>query len=290
MFDLDLKYLLNNNIDKWANNIDKWANNIDKWTNNIDKWVNNNNKHYSKKYNRNKNLETQIYWEDLGHKYQFDPKLKYCVYFKGCCCPPHKGHINSIKTAVGMFPGCKLLINQVGSPSRHGTSREFNSELLQKYINVVFLNQNNEIKYMLRATNDEVYSSPFIKSCDVLVVIRGDEIEPNYNKSNLINQINQTKINKFKKYIDSLNKIGIKVDFLMQTRNVNKLSATKFIELINVYKKRLLKNKSVDKELKNLYNFIPDEIDNKTKFDIINKICDFETWAHKKISESDSDW
>jgi hypothetical protein len=227
-----------------------------------------------------RNLKTGFYWEDLDQKYPYDPKLKYCIYFKGCCCPPHKGHINSIKNAVKIFGDCKIIVNQTASSSRHGTPTEFNSELLQKYLKIVF--PNNNVLYLLRASSDKVFRNNFIRDIDVLVIIRGDEIENNYlDKYELIDMYNKKKINSIKKHKKFLYKNKIKVDFIMQKRNVNKLSATKFIESVNKYKAKLSKGTNVKKELENVMNFIPDELSYDEKYEIVNKIIKYKTWSEK---------
>jgi len=183
------------------------------------------------------NLQTEFYWENLNQTYPYNPKLNYCVFFNGCCCPPHKGHIDSIRSAIQMLPGCTVIINQLGSSSRHGVPSEYNSELLQKYLSNVFKNNSN-IKYMFRASNKKIFTHYFITNCDVLVIIRGDETTETNKLDIITKDINDKNKYKFSKYINKLNNLGIKVDFYMQLRNVNKLSATKFIEKINIYKKK----------------------------------------------------
>ena len=79
------------------------------------------------------NIKTEFYWEKLKQKYPYDSDKKYCIFFNGCCCPPHKGHIDSIREARDMFPGCKVIVNQLGASKRHGIPSEFNSYLLKKY-------------------------------------------------------------------------------------------------------------------------------------------------------------
>jgi hypothetical protein len=237
--------------------------------------INKKKNHYKGKKKRN--LKTGFYWEDLDQKYPYDPKLKYCIYFRGCCCPPHKGHIDSIRDAVKNFNECKIIINQVCSLSRHGTPVDFNSELLQKYLKAVF--PNKEISYMLKSSSDQVFKNDFVLDSDVLLIIRGDEIDSNnFNKQYIVDMQNKNREIKMKKYIEFLNKHEIKVDFIMQKRNVNKVSATKFIEKINIYKDKLSKNKDTKKELLDLMKYIPNELNYDEKNEIINQIIKYNTW------------
>lgn len=224
------------------------------------------------------NLKTEFYWENLNQPYPYNPKLNYCVFFNGCCCPPHKGHIDSIRSAIQMLPGCKVIINQLGSSSRHGVPSEYNSELLQKYLSNVFKNNSN-IKYMFRASNNKIFTHDFITNCDVLVIIRGDEIKENNKLDVIAKSINDKNKYRFSKYIDKLNNYGIKVDFYMQWRNVNKVSATKFIEKLNIYKKKKYESKETKEDLYELMNFIPEEIEFYTKYQIIKKLLKFKTFV-----------
>ena len=103
-----------------------------------------------------------------------------------------------------MLPGCKVIINQLGSSSRHGVPSEYNSELLQKYLSNVFKNNSN-IKYMFRASNNKIFTHDFITNCDVLVIIRGDEIKENNKLDVIAKSINDKNKYRFSKYIDKLN-------------------------------------------------------------------------------------
>ena len=248
---------------------------IDKKT--IDTKLNNENKN-----NKEQSLKTEFYWECLNNKYPYDSKKKYCIFFNGCCCPPHKGHIESIKSAMTMLPGCKVIINQLGLSKRHGVPSKYNSELLKKYLSVVFANS-PDIQYMFRATNRQIFTHEFVSNSDVLVVIRGKEFE-DIDQNNTLKEINKNnKVNeeRFKKYIKKLNDINIKIDFYLQSRQIDKISATKFMECLDNYKYK----QSIRKETKNdfftIMDFIPDEISFKDKYKIIKKLLTFDTYATK---------
>ena len=114
---------------------------------------------------------------------------------------------------------------------------------------------------------------------DVLLIIRGDEIDSNnFNKHNIIDEQNKNREINMKEHIKFLNKHKIKVDFLMYKRNVNDVSATGFIEKINIYKNKLSKGKDAKKELQDLMNCIPNELNNEEKNEIINQIIKYKTW------------
>lgn len=226
------------------------------------------------------NLETEFYWEDLNQQYHFNPNLKYCIYFKGCCCPPHKGHIKSIKDVVKKFPGCKLIVNQIGSANRHGTPTEFNSELLQKYLGICI--KDTKYKYMLKASSKEVYKHRYVIDSDILIIIRGDEIKTNtINKKYLVEIINKDREKSLQKHIKFLNNHKVKVVWYISKRNVNKISATKFMEILNIYKNKILNGEQTQKDLYKVMKFIPDELNYNEKKKIINQLIKYKTWSKK---------
>jgi hypothetical protein len=229
-------------------------------------------------------LETDFYWLNMGNKYPVNPKLKYCIFFNGCCCPPHIGHINSIKEIFSVFgPDCKVIINHIGSSKRHGVPSKYSSYLFKKYINDIFKN-NYDIEYLFRAKNRQIIYHPYTINSNVFVIVRGDELDNEYlvkqNYKELVTKINKKNIQRFGKYVEILNSKNIKLDFYMQIRDVNTISATKFMESLDNYKlkKKLQIHNSTD--FFKILDFIPEEIDYKTKCIIAKKLLSFETYSH----------
>lgn len=233
----------------------------------------------NKKNDKEYSLKTEFYWEILKQKYPYDSNKKYCVFFNGGCCPPHKGHIESIKSAMAMLPGCKVIINQLGSSKRHGVPSKYNSELLKKYLSVIFGNS-PDIHYMFRATNRQIFTHEFVSKSDVLVVIRGEEFE-DIEQNNIIIEINKLNEERFKKYIKKLNDVNIKIDFYLQSRQIDKISATKFMECLDNYKYKQDMRKETKNDFFTIMDFIPDEISFKDKYKIVKKLLSFNTYATK---------
>jgi nicotinamide mononucleotide adenylyltransferase len=224
------------------------------------------------------NIKTEFYWEKLKQKYPYDSDKKYCIFFNGCCCPPHKGHIDSIREARDMFPGCKVIVNQLGASKRHGIPSEFNSYLLKKYLIDVFDSSSN-IKYMFREKTRTIFSHEFIMKADVVIIVRGEEFEEFDNIIKVINEKNVKNADRYKKYIKKLNNMGIKVDFIYQSRPIDKVSATKFMEKLDEYKYKHTLNMVKKDDLYELMNFIPNEVKSKDKYKIIKKILLFNTYV-----------
>ena len=226
---------------------------------------------------KEKKLSTEFYWEKLNQTYPYDSNKKYCIFFNGCCCPPHKGHIDSIREAREMFPGCKIIMNQLGASKRHGIPSNFNSYLLKKYLKDVF--DSSSIKYMFRENTRTIFSHEFIMKADVVIIIRGEEFEEFDNIKEIIKEKNASNANRYKKYIKKLNDLGIKVDFVYQSRPIDKVSATKFMEKLDEYKYKYTLNMVKKEDLYELMNFIPNEVKTKDKYKIIKKILSFNTYA-----------
>jgi glycerol-3-phosphate cytidylyltransferase-like family protein len=236
---------------------------------------------YPKQFKHNRNLNAKIYWENLNEKYPVDKSLNYCVFINGCFCPPHKGHIHSIKKAIEIFGlNCKIIINQIGSTSRHGVPKEFNKYMMETYISNIF-KSNPNIKLLFRASNKEIFLNDFVLKSDVLVVIRGDEInDDDRDDDECVEEINNYYFGKFRKIIKFLNRKFIKVDFILQFRPHTEVSATKFIELLNVYKQKKISGIKSIEDLYELYYMMPEEINLETKYTIIQKLLEFKTYTN----------
>ncbi len=230
----------------------------------------------SNKKNKMNNLKTEFYWESLNQKYPYNPQKKYCIFFNGCCCPPHRGHINAIREAFKTWPNCKVIINQLGSSGRHGVPSAFNSYLLQKYLSDVFGNSAN-IEYMFRESSRTIFSHDFVTDSDVVVIIRGEEFDNSDDINEVIAEKNIKNAKRFKKYIKRLNKQGIKVDFYAQTRPINITSATKFMEKLEDFRQKRKANTQTKDDLLNLMGFIPEEVSSEDKYKIIKRMLKFKT-------------
>ena len=70
----------------------------------------------------------------------------------------------------------------------------------------------------------------------------------------------------------SENKFGIKVDFYYQTRDIENISATKFMEAIDRYKYKFEQNTHTNEDFYSIMDFIPDEINPDSKYKIVKKL------------------
>ncbi len=230
--------------------------------------------------------KTNFYWENLSHEYPVDKKLKYCVFLNGCFCPPHKGHIQSIKNIIELLgPETKIIINQIGSSSRHGVPSYLNKQILELYVLNVFPNNNN-IKLLFRAPNKEIFLNDFVLQSDVLIILRGDEVnKEDKGKSSDVSNINSRYKHKFRKIIKYLNKKSIRVDFIFQFRPHTIISATNFVKLINAYKEKRNKKEHKLEDIYEIYWMMPEELSIELKYRILKELINFN--LHEKIKKID---
>lgn len=57
-------------------------------------------------------------------EFKLDPDKHYFVYYRGCFCPPTRGHFSVVQKWV-QFPNTTVYIAQLGEPDRHGVSKIF---------------------------------------------------------------------------------------------------------------------------------------------------------------------
>ncbi len=211
-------------------------------------------------------LSIDIIWESLGHKYIPDPNLVYTIFINGCFCPPHKGHIESIKNAIEVFgPNTNIIVNQLGYSKRHGVPSEISKYMMQFYIEKIF-GLSNKLKLFFREPNKNIFKNELVLNSDVVVFVRGDELGLDEHTNINIKLTNEYYIYKSRQVIKFLNKKGIKVDFLLQTRPINQISSTIFV------KKLMDVSKGVIKDTTPLFEFMPNELTLKDKIYLIKKI------------------
>ena len=89
-------------------------------------------------------LKPKIYWECNGDTYEIDPKKNYLIYFSGCFCPPHRGHLLMIEPFLKL-PNVKFLISQIGDESRHGVSYRISRKIWKIFIHELIPNHEHRV-------------------------------------------------------------------------------------------------------------------------------------------------
>ncbi len=116
---------------------------------------------------------SSFYWESLGQEYPFDPSKKYLIYFKGCFCPPHRGHFDVVKDLMMKGKNIHTMIHQMGAESRHGVPKRLNREIWRLYINELL--PADRVHLIQYNSTLDILDLNFLKTFDTVVYIRGNE-------------------------------------------------------------------------------------------------------------------
>jgi hypothetical protein len=207
--------------------------------------------------------ELKILFEDCGDKLEMDSKLKYCFYAKGCYCPPHRGHLDQICKFVKNRDNAKIIVNQIGSESRHGVERNLNFKIMYLYLRKML--PRSSFVLLGNRTSKEAHETDFARECDVFVNLRGMETEIKDCKKE-----KNSRYSSFNSRSKQLLKEGKQVIFYYTSRPlVATLCATKFVENLIKYK-----NNQVDRHV--LYDFCPKELNRNVKDYVIDKLLQME--------------
>lgn len=213
-----------------------------------------------------------FYWEDLNQNYPINKRKNYLIYFKGCFGPPTIGHMNAIKKIINYFGSdVKIIINQLGLTKRHGIDKEYNKYIMKKYINTLF--PNNNISLLFRARFYDIKNHPYLDKTDVFIIIKG--CEENIDEISDIEKIENIYTKQVKNYKNFLFELNIKLDFILQNRPHNEISASKFIKCLINYKDKLNNNLSLETEIDKILKFIPYEIKLKDTIKIVDKLINY---------------
>lgn len=223
-----------------------------------------------------------ILFEDITQELIIDPTKKYCLYYKGCFCPPHVGHFNNIKRYIENNNNVKIIVNQQASYGRHHIPSDLSINIMKTYINELL--PVNRVSLVFRESKNNLINHKFIKEADVFVSLRGNEKKRKYEQHFLqmptlgaksifgakgisdvtIKRDAQSTINNsyFNKVLLQKHKTVI---YYYIKRDENGPSATAFTESIAKYK-----NKKVT--YNDVIRFLPEKLENNIKKYIISRL------------------
>lgn len=217
-----------------------------------------------------------ILFEDITRELIIDPTKKYCLYYKGCFCPPHVGHFNNIKRYIENNNNVKIIVNQQASYGRHHIPSDLSINIMKTYINELL--PVNRVSLVFRESKNNLINHKFIKEADVFVSLRGNEKKRKYEQHFLqsptlgtkgtfgitIKRDAQSTINNsyFNKVLLQKHKTVI---YYYIKRDENGPSATAFTESIAKYKNRKVTYNDVIK-------FLPERLEDNIKKYIISRL------------------
>jgi len=212
--------------------------------------------------------EVKVLFNDCS-KLNINSKEKCAVYYHGCFCPPHRGHLESIDLILNhiKYNNLKLFINQIGN-SRHGISRETNYYIMKTYLKELY----SHIKYKHFEDKDryKILNDHNLSGISTIIIIKGIEKDADHNinspfiRNKLINSNND-------KYRYLTKKYNV---IVLYTERGGVYSGTEFTRSLHEYKNK-----------KNNYNkcleFLPDIDVNKKNY-IIKKLLETELFKVDK--------
>ncbi len=186
--------------------------------------------------------------------YDFDPKKKYLILYRGNFSPCTKGHFSLLTKYIGL-ENVYYYISHLGS-DRHGISYDFSKKMWKLYIyNNLTDEERKRIK--IRKMINEFDVLPYVYGFDCVIFLRGKE-------ENDVKAKERERIRKYSGLYNELKYKNIKLDYLIIDRpEINVLSSTLFIQS--------LKNNSTDEILK---TFMPNLSRRDFKY-IISKLQKF---------------
>jgi hypothetical protein len=215
--------------------------------------------------------------------FKLDPTKKYLIYYRGCFCPPTKGHFSLLKKWVD-FPNVTLFIAQIGYSKRHGVSYKHNKKIWKYFIEKsdLTLEQQKRVKvHRLYGASD---IEPYLDRHDIVLYIKGNEKDKlmtlvplgNGHKSRtrekelrrLEKERRSYEKNFLKERVNMLNllkPLQKPIVFLFDDRTEkNKVSATLLINQVKQWQQQGLKTLTNTEHRATFRSFLPDSLSDKT--------------------------
>ena len=211
--------------------------------------------------------DVTFYWESLGENYKFNPNKKYLIYYRGCFCPPHKGHFNTIADFTHL-PNANFFVHQGGRERRHGVPYELSRKIWKIYIKELLPSDKFILMGRGRDQIKDMYRHKFTMESDIIVFIAGNEnYDPNEKEYEDINE-------KYRDIFRELRRKNKEIVFLYLNRpKQGSLSATEL-------SKAVLANKNLSRHDPEKYNklkqYFPENLSDKGIKYIVRKLeeCD----------------
>lgn len=204
-------------------------------------------------------FKIKFIWERNGQYLHINENLKYLFYYRGCFCPPHKGHYSAAAKYLGKN-NIRMIIHQIGS-ERHGISKNTNRQIWKTYINNLLPRNNVDLIQYDDDNDDCIRSHRWFQECDVLVILRGDEYDD-------IHERQQQELISWRSIINTCARHNKHIMFVYDIRDSKNMSASTLIRDLILFKnKRLV--------IESLYKYFPENLDVTLKIRIINKLIEY---------------
>lgn len=169
--------------------------------------------------------KVNFHWEFRDGLFRFNRNTNYVVYFNGCFAPPHLGHFSAIYNIIKNNTNVKVIISQIGE--RHGVPYEINKKIWSIYIKNLL--PKNRVLHCKQTSLKNFVNHEFLIGCNKIVILRANE---DYNMQQFENFVNS----KYSDTCDRFKQKNISVDFYVQERSRDTLSATIFVKNLIDYR------------------------------------------------------
>lgn len=193
-----------------------------------------------------------FYYDD----YIFEKEKNYLVYYRGNFGPPTRGHFSTIQKFI-REKGVYYLVSQIGSERRHGVPYKTNRRIFKMYIDNLLDNAKDKI--ILKRMTDSMEVLEAIESfkkrgiiIHKVLFVRGLEWDTSDRRIKEEKEAYMEHL--YRRLIRKLKEKEILLDFCFLTRDIENMSATKFVETLLKVTNR--KNMS-DRNFRNLCKYLP---------------------------------
>lgn len=204
-----------------------------------------------------------FYWECLGQRYPFNPNKNYLIYYKGCFCPPHRGHFNTVKEFTDLGENVSVMVHQKGSPSRHGVPRNYNRKIWKMYIRELL--PRHRVHLIQYEDGDDIFDLSVLDKIDTVIYIRG-------NEGQNIKRTQENDLYAYRRIMRKLARRNISMDFIYMDRPLVKvLSATVLTENL-IQARRRCRKRNCECTYDKLKRFFPEGLSQDTAMRIIHSL------------------
>lgn len=207
--------------------------------------------------------------------YEIDPSKKYLVYYRGCFCPPTKGHFSLVKKWI-QFPNVTVFIAQIGYSKRHGVPYKYNKRIWKLFIEKSDLTEEQQKRIVVKRLYGASDMEPFLDRADIVLYIKGNEKEKlmqiqqqqqKISKKQLDRERRDYEKNFLKERVNMLallRPLRKPIVFLFDDRTEkNNLSASKLIGQVMEWQKLNVK-KLNDEQMLKIRFFLPESLNDET--------------------------
>lgn len=107
-------------------------------------------------------------------QFNLNPEKKYLVYYRGCFCPPTKGHF-SVVEKWSQYENVIVYVSQIGSQDRHGVPYKTNKRIWKLFLKEGGLSEAQQSRVILKRLRNANDIEPYLDDIHAVIFVRGNE-------------------------------------------------------------------------------------------------------------------